>query len=124
MARRFRDHRRGPGELEAEVLATLWGDGRPMTAAEVQERVDRKLAYTTIVTILGRLHEKGVLTREKHGRSFSYAPVEDEAGLAARRMRTVLDTQRDRAQVLARFVSALSDADEQMLRALLRDGEE
>lgn len=101
------------------MLAALWSEGRSMTAAEVQESVDAELAYTTVVTILGRLHDKGVLTREKQGRSFSYAPIEDEAGLAARRMRKLLDTQPDRAQVLARFVSTLSDADEQMLRSLL-----
>lgn len=92
-----------------------------MTAAEVQESVDAELAYTTVVTILTRLHDKGALTREKHGRSFAYAPVEDEAGLAARRMRKLLDTQPDRARVLARFVSNLSSADEQMLRSLLHD---
>jgi predicted transcriptional regulator len=121
VTRRFGGHRRGPGELETEVLAALWSEGRPMTAAEVQESVDAELAYTTVVTILTRLHDKGALTREKHGRSFAYAPVEDEAGLAARRMRKLLDTQPDRARVLARFVSNLSSADEQMLRSLLHD---
>ncbi|TVT24331.1 BlaI/MecI/CopY family transcriptional regulator [Amycolatopsis acidiphila] len=121
MTRRFRGGRRGPGELETEVLAALWSEGRPMTATEVQESVDTELAYTTVVTILSRLHDKGALTREKRGRSFAYAPVEDEAGLAARRMRKLLDTQPDRARVLARFVSNLSNSDEQMLRALLRD---
>ncbi len=103
------------------MLAALWGEGRPMTATEVQESVDTELAYTTVVTILTRLHDKGSLTRAKQGRSFAYAPVEDEAGLAARRMRTLLDTQPNRAQVLARFVSNLSATDERTLKSLLRD---
>jgi predicted transcriptional regulator len=106
--------------LEAEVLAELWASDQPMTAADVQQRVAGGLAYTTVVTILGRLHEKGVATREKQGRSFAYSPVEDETGLAARRMRKVLDAGPDRDSVLARFVSDLSDHDEQVLRALLR----
>jgi predicted transcriptional regulator len=114
-------HRRAPGTLEAEVLAVLWAGGVPMTAADVQQRVDGDLAYTTVVTILSRLHDKGAASREKHGRSFAYLPVEDEAGLAARRMRKALDTGPDRDRVLARFVSHLSDHDEQTLRALLRD---
>lgn len=103
------------------MLAALWASGEPMTAAEVQPLVDGDLAYTTVVTILSRLHEKGMATREKQGRSFAYSPVEDETGLAARRMRTVLDAGPDRDGVLARFVSDLSDHDEQVLRALLRD---
>jgi predicted transcriptional regulator len=107
--------------LEAEVLAVLWAAGEPMTAGDVQQRVDTGLAYTTVVTILSRLQEKGMATRQKRGRSFAYSPVEDEAGLAARRMRKALDTGPDRDSVLARFVSDLSDDDERILRALLRD---
>lgn len=103
------------------MLAALWSEDGPVTAADVQQRVDADLAYTTVVTILTRLHEKGAVTREKQGRSFAYAPVEDEAGLAALRMRKLLDTYPDRARVLARFVSDLSAADEKMLRGLLRE---
>jgi predicted transcriptional regulator len=122
MSRRAQEpHRRAPGKLEAEVLAALWASGEPMTAADVQRQVDGGLAYTTMVTILSRLHLKGAATREKQGRSFAYSPVEDETGLAARRMRKVLDAGPDRDSVLARFVSDLSDHDEQVLRALLRD---
>lgn len=103
------------------MLAALWASGEPMTAAEVQPLVAGDLAYTTVVTILSRLHDKGAATREKQGRSFAYSPVEDETGLAARRMRKVLDAGPDRDSVLVRFVSDLSDHDEQVLRALLRD---
>jgi predicted transcriptional regulator len=117
--------RRAPGELEAEVLAALWTVGRPATAAEIQGRVDADLAYTTVVTILSRLHDKGAVTRSRCGRPFVYAPVDDEAGLAARRMLKLLDAGPDRSSVLARFVSDLSEDDEQVLRAVLRkaDGE-
>ncbi|MGW4482924.1 BlaI/MecI/CopY family transcriptional regulator [Amycolatopsis sp. NPDC004368] len=113
--------RRAPGELEAEVLGVLWDVGRPVSATEVQERLGGALAYTTVVTILSRLFEKGVATREKRGRSFAYRPVDDEPGLAARRMRKVLDAEADRPGVLARFVSNLSAEDEQLLRDLLRE---
>lgn len=107
------------------MLALLWAAGKPVSAGEVQQRLSRELAYTTVVTILSRLYDKGVLTREKQGRSFAYRPVEDEAGLAARRMRNVLDREPDRGSVLARFVSGLSESDEQVLLDLLRrHGEE
>ncbi|SRR5437763_5635217 len=115
--------RRAPGALEAEVLALLWGADEPLSPADVQARLEDDLAYTTVVTILTRLHDKGVATREKHGRSFRYHAVDDEAGLAARKMTKVLDGEPDRGTVLARFVTQLSESDEQVLRALLRDVE-
>ncbi|MEU6756803.1 BlaI/MecI/CopY family transcriptional regulator [Streptomyces sp. NPDC046685] len=111
--------RRGQGELEAQVLAALGRAPRPVTAAWVQERLPGNLAYTTVMTILTRLHAKGAVARERAGRSFEWVPVADEAGLAALRMRKVLDGEPDRQAVLASFVTALSPRDEQLLRDVL-----
>ena len=113
--------RRAAGELEAAVLAVLQGAGAPLSPAEVRERIGGSLAYTTVVTILSRLHVKGVLERHKAGRAYLYSPVADEPGLAARRMARVLDGETDREAVLARFVSVLSDNDEELLRRMLGD---
>jgi predicted transcriptional regulator len=111
--------RRAPGELEAKVLAVLQASARPLMAAAVQERLGGDLAYSTVVTILSRLHAKGVLTRTRLGRAFAYAPVADQPGLAARKMSQVLDGEDDRQAVLARFVSTLSGQDEELIRALI-----
>src|SRR5579859_314424 len=100
--------RRAAGELETAVLAVLQAAGSPLSPGEVRLRLGADLAYTTVVTILSRLHGKGVLDRHKAGRAFRYAPVSDQPGLAARRMARVLDEENDRAAVLARFVSSLS----------------
>ena len=111
--------RRGSGELEAAVLAALQAAGTALSPGEVRDRLDAGLAYTTVVTILSRLHAKGLLTRYKEGRVHRYAPVADEPGLAARRMARVLDEEADHEAVLARFVSSLSDRDEELLRKML-----
>ncbi len=111
--------RRGAGELEAEVMAVLQDAGRPLNAADVQALLASDLAYTTVVTILSRAHDKGVLTREKEGRAFRYAPVSDEPGLVARRMHHAMAAEPDREAVLTRFVDSLSDQDERLLRELL-----
>ncbi|MFF3249132.1 BlaI/MecI/CopY family transcriptional regulator [Streptomyces sp. NPDC002870] len=111
--------RRGQGELEAQVLAALRQAPRPVNAAWVQERLGGDLAYTTVMTILTRLHIKGAVARERVGRSFEWTPVADEAGLAALRMRRVLDAETDRQAVLASFVTVLSPGDERLLRDLL-----
>ena len=113
--------RRAAGELEAAALAVLQASGSALTPGEVLDRLGGGLAYTTVVTILSRLHAKGVLTRLRSGRAYSYAPVADEPGLAARRMRGVLDAEADRETVLARFVSELSLEDEHLLRRVLAD---
>lgn len=111
--------RRGQGELEAQVLSTLRQASGPATAAWVQERLGGSLAYTTVMTILTRLHAKGAVARQRAGRSFQWTPTADEAGLAALRMRKVLDAEADREAVLASFLTALTPGDEQLLRDLL-----
>ncbi|MFE3886465.1 BlaI/MecI/CopY family transcriptional regulator [Streptomyces lydicus] len=124
-AGRERARRRGQGQLEAQVLAALHHAPGPVTAAWVQERLGDDLAYTTVMTILSRLHAKQAVTRERSGRAYLWTPAADEAGLAALRMRRVLDGEPDRDAVLTSFVSALSTHDEQLLRALLdRDAAE
>ncbi len=112
--------RRARGALEAEVLAALWAARTPLTAGELQTRLGDNLAYSTVVTILSRLHAKGALSREPVGKAYAYRPVADEPGMAARKMRKVLDGEENRQQVLARFVSDLSGEDERLLLALLQ----
>ena len=118
--------RRAAGELEAAALAVLQAAGSALTPGQVRDRLGEQpggghLAYSTVVTILSRLYAKGVLTRSRSGRAYSYAPVADEPGLAARRMRGVLEAEPDREAVLARFVSGMSPADEQLLRRMLAE---
>src|SRR5229473_8179218 len=121
--------RRGAGELEAAVLSVLWQAGRALSPGEVQQALTGQadapapeLSYSTVVTILSRLHAKKALDRRRDGRAFRYAPVADEAGLAARRLAAMLDKEPDRQAVLSRFVADLSGSDEQLLRGLLGDG--
>jgi predicted transcriptional regulator len=112
--------RRAPGELEADVLATLWRAEEPMSPGQVREQLGADLAYTTVMTILTRLHEKGSVTRTRAGRAFVYTPAYEQAELAAAQMRSLLDSGHDREAVLARFVGSLSADDERTLATLLR----
>jgi predicted transcriptional regulator len=107
-------------------LGVLWNAAAALSPGEVRELLARTdeagsalLSYSTVVTILTRLHEKGSLTRERDGRAYRYAPVADEAGLAARRLSQLLDRSADREAVLSRFVADLSERDEELLRSLL-----
>ncbi|CAL9607804.1 MULTISPECIES: BlaI/MecI/CopY family transcriptional regulator [Streptomyces] len=123
-SRRPRARRRGQGELEVQVLSALRQAPGPVDTAWVRERLGGDLAYTTVITILTRLLAKGAVVREKAGRSFVWSPTADEAGLAALRMRRVLDGESDRQAVLASFVTSLPPGDERLLRELLERAEE
>ncbi|MFJ9011203.1 BlaI/MecI/CopY family transcriptional regulator [Streptomyces canus] len=116
-------HGRGPkranGVREAEILDLLQQADAALTPGEVAELLGGELTYSSVVTILTRMHTKGLLTRTPRGRAYAYAPVTDDAGFAARRMRTVLEERPDREAVLARFADELSDHDADLLRHLL-----
>jgi predicted transcriptional regulator len=108
--------------LEDEVLAVLWTKGRAMTPAEVQLELDDRLAYTTVMSTLARMHRKGLVSREPTGKGgYAYTPTIDEAAHTAQAMTDLLDRRHDRAGVLARFVSSLSPEDEALLQRLLGD---
>jgi predicted transcriptional regulator len=111
--------RRAAGALESEVLGALWSADGPLTPAQLQAVLGTGLAYNTVHTILTRLQDKGLVVRVPHGGRSGYQPVKDAAQDAADRMRSVLEGGRDRAEILHRFVTSLSPADEEALRAAL-----
>jgi predicted transcriptional regulator len=113
--------RRPSGALEQEVLAALWAAGRPLTPATVQEQVGGGLAYTTVKTILDRLHEKKMLTRVREGKAYAYTPVVEQSDLAAEAMRAALEGSTDRPAVLSKFLGEISPDDAAMIRELLGD---
>lgn len=111
------------GPLEREVMEIVWDAGGPMSVREVLGRLndqrDDDLAYTTVMTTLARLADKGLLRREKDGRSYLYEPTGD--GPAAVAVRTVIERFGEAA--LAEFVDE-ANADPQLrerLRRLMND---
>jgi predicted transcriptional regulator len=106
------------GELERAVMETLWAAAAPLTARDVQDALAaRDLATTTVLTVLGRLERKGLVTREREGRAHRYRSVASREDHVAELMRDALDAAPDRGAVLARFLGSIP-ADE---RAALRD---
>jgi predicted transcriptional regulator len=62
------------GELEAKLMEAVWTLGSP-SVKEVIDYWDGRLNYKTTMTVLNRLVEKGILTRQKSGRIFVYQAV-------------------------------------------------
>lgn len=109
------------GELESDVLSLLWAAEGPLTPGDVLERLDNSVAYTTAMTILSRLWQKGLLHREQQGRAYAYTPAVTEGELAAQRMQATLAHTRDREAALSKFVGTLSKKDERLVREILDD---
>lgn len=64
------------GELEAEIMEAIWPRGA-CSVREIYEdlRLKKSIAYTTVMTIMTRLAEKGLLLKEKEGAAFIYHPA-------------------------------------------------
>jgi predicted transcriptional regulator len=66
-------------ELEAEVMNEVWRHQDEVSVRAVMDalnvRAKRARAYTTYMTIMARLHSKGLLTRRREGRTDYYRPV-------------------------------------------------
>lgn len=88
------------GELEASVLSALWDHGE-LATPEVFARVGRPrgLAYTTILTVLQRLHRKGLASRRGAGKAHVYSPAMSREQFSERR-----------GEVLAGAMVGLGDA--------------
>ena len=61
------------GDLEYAVLAKLWEIGTA-SARDIHRQVGEpaRLVYTTTAKVLDRLHGKGLVSRERRGKAFSY----------------------------------------------------
>ena len=71
-------------DRELDVMAVLWERGSG-TVSEVREGLDDELAYTTVLTILRTLEDKGFVTHLTEGKAHRYLPAvsQDVAGKSA-----------------------------------------
>ncbi|MDQ3388204.1 MAG: BlaI/MecI/CopY family transcriptional regulator [Gemmatimonadota bacterium] len=110
-------------ERELDVMAVLWDRG-PATVAEVRERLSDALAYTTVLTVLRILEEKGHVGHEEEGRAHRYHPLvgRQAAGKSALRRLTTKMFQGSPELLLTHLVSdRLTEAELRRMRQLLED---
>lgn len=112
------------GELEAPIMRLLWARG----SASVREILDalngdgRSLAYTTVLTVMGRLAEKGYLSRQRRGKMHVYTPTATQEGFlrqaAAKRVHALVADFGDVA--MAQFLAEVADLSPERRRQLRR----
>jgi predicted transcriptional regulator len=80
------------GPLEAEIMPLVWTAGCS-TVKQVHRKLlkQRYIAYTTVMTTMSRLAEKGVLTRERTGLAYIYTPAITREDFIAMTVQQVLD---------------------------------
>lgn len=113
------------GPLEAEIMDHAWKQEGPVTVREVVDSVGARqhLAYTTVMTVMERLSNKGFLVRRKVGRAYSYAPRMSRDDYSAGLVRTVLAASRDRRSVLLGFVRSVREDDLKELERLVKQAQ-
>lgn len=109
---------------ELEVMSVLWRRGSA-TVSEVRDDLDEALAYTSVLSALQTLEEKGYVRHESEGRAYRYFPTiaADRAGKSA--ISRIKDAmyQGSAERMFAHLVSdrKLSRAELERMRALLAD---
>ena len=102
----------------------LWASSTPLTVRDVHEELagHRKIAYTTVMTVLDRLAKKHVVRQERAGRAFRYSPSASREQMVAELMLDALGgapSVDDRHAALVHFVGGVSPAEVAALREAL-----
>jgi len=109
-------------DRELDVMSVLWDVG-PATVAEVRERIADDLAYTTVLTILRTLEQKGYVSHTEDGRAHRYKPLVKREVAGRTALRRLVDKVFDGSPelLLTQLVSDknLSDEELRRLRKLL-----
>lgn len=109
------------GHLERDIMRVIWRAPAPVTGHDIAARLptNRDIAYTTLITVVDRLRDKGLLTRFRDGRSFRYQAAVTEEEYAAKLMTQALNASDDRSKALLHFAGQLEPDEAAALRAAL-----
>ncbi|MCQ9180713.1 BlaI/MecI/CopY family transcriptional regulator [Streptomyces sp. IBSBF 2953] len=103
-------------------MTRVWKWNRPVTVREVLEDLqqERSIAYTTVMTVLDNLHQKGWVRREAEGRAYRYEAVSTRAAYAAALMNDAWSQSDNPAAALVAFFGMMSEEQRGALRDAVR----
>ncbi|WP_103889482.1 BlaI/MecI/CopY family transcriptional regulator [Actinacidiphila yanglinensis] len=110
------------GDLEDAVMTRVWEWNRAVTVREVLEDLsrDRSIAYTTVMTVMDNLRQKGWLRREAEGRAYRYEAVSTRAAYSAALMNEAWAASDNPAEALVHFFGMMSPEQREAVRDALR----
>lgn len=103
-------------------MTRVWQWNRPVTVREVLEDLqqERSIAYTTVMTVMDNLHQKGWVRREAEGRAYRYTAVSTRAAYSAALMNAAWSTSDNPAAALVAFFGMMSAEQREALRDAIR----
>ena len=112
--------KRKQGELEASVLSALWDRPEGLTSQQILALIgDEGLALTTVLTVLSRLVEKGMVKKESMGRNLLFIATSTRERHTAELLLDAMDDAANPALVFSHFASGLSKDQVAQLRKAL-----
>ncbi|MEE1808734.1 BlaI/MecI/CopY family transcriptional regulator [Streptomyces sp. BE133] len=110
------------GDLEDAVMTRVWQWNRPVTVREVLEDLqqERSIAYTTVMTVMDNLHQKGWVRREVDGRAYRYTAVSTRAAYSAALMNEAWSHSDNPAAALVAFFGMMSAEQREALKDAMR----
>lgn len=109
------------GDLEADIMECVWAKGH-CTVRDVYEHLlkAKELAYTTVMTVMGRLFEKEMLVRVQEGNTYLYHAAMSREEYTARVVGEVLDAllNTHSEQTISHLVNRLGEVDADRLSKL------
>ncbi|MFE7140536.1 BlaI/MecI/CopY family transcriptional regulator [Streptomyces sp. NPDC057644] len=110
------------GDLEDAVMTRVWQWNRPVTVREVLEDLqqERSIAYTTVMTVMDNLHQKGWVRREVDGRAYRYTAVSTRAAYSAALMNEAWSLSDNPAAALVAFFGMMSAEQREALQDAVR----
>lgn len=109
------------GPLETEIMEEVWNLGEASVRDIYQVLLSRRqIAYTTVMTILGNLVNKGVLVRRAHGRAYVYTPRVSKDEFIRGRISDIVDNLLNRLAdpAITYFAERLAEVDPHKLTEL------
>ena len=115
------------GDLEAEIMEVVWRKGE-ITVRSVYDvlKAQREIAYTTVMTVMSRLAEKGLLKKVKHGAAFVYCATATREEFTQSTLRKLMnELLADFASpAISQFVASVEEVDPEKMEELARRIEE
>ncbi|HWI49838.1 MAG TPA: BlaI/MecI/CopY family transcriptional regulator [Rummeliibacillus sp.] len=123
--RKFKMHESGLnrffGPLEAKIMDILWNNDE-MTIKEVQHNLEKEKAmnFNTVMTVMNRLVEKGILQKRTEGRSSMYKPVQSRNEFVDTQSKEMTNELMDEFgnMVVSHMLDALEDVDDELVAKL------
>ncbi len=111
------------GDLEADIMEVVWANGE-VTVREVSDFLKRRreIAYTTVMTVMTRLADKGLLRKVKQGNAFIYQPVVSKEEFTKSTVKKVISELLGdfTAPVLSQFVDSVDEENPEKMEELAR----